>query len=253
MIDAGETPTDLLALEMLLEDFREWPGLEEDATSAATAGPPATRRRQLGGGHPRHRARQRPGGPGGGRVRGGRVPEMDGNPFGSWCCTVPAVPIFITIAALSIMFVNPRVTRRRLAKGFAMREKTRPKTYHAYVCSIGCYRIIRKHVRSSFRRRRRAPPHPLDSPPTTAPTLDRDTRREPRTSPPRPRGTRTHPRRAQVLILLGVVGERRAVQARARAEGTPTEPVGFEPRFLVRAPPPPPPPAPPRPPSPPGP
>lgn len=34
-IDAGETPTDLLACEKLLEDFRDWPGLEEDAAAAA--------------------------------------------------------------------------------------------------------------------------------------------------------------------------------------------------------------------------
>ena len=40
-IDAGEIPDDLLALEVLLEDFREWPGLEDDAASEArrSAGP----------------------------------------------------------------------------------------------------------------------------------------------------------------------------------------------------------------------
>ena len=43
----------------------------------------------------------------GGAVEEEDAPEMDGNPFGFLVLYgVSAVPIFITIAALSIMFVN---------------------------------------------------------------------------------------------------------------------------------------------------
>ena len=110
MIDAGETPTDLLALEMLLEDFREWPGLEEDAASAArrSAGPSryaeiANSAAGIRGPVPGQR-----GSSGGADASSeDESPEMDGNPFGFLVLYgVSAVPIFITIAALSIMFVN---------------------------------------------------------------------------------------------------------------------------------------------------
>jgi hypothetical protein len=51
---------------------------------------------------------QRPGGSGGADAfEEDESPEMDGNPFGFLVLYgVSAVPIFITIAALSIMFVN---------------------------------------------------------------------------------------------------------------------------------------------------
>ena len=110
LIDAGETPTDLLALEMLLEDFREWPGLEEDAASAArrSAGPSryaeiANSAAGIRGPVPGQR-----GSSGGADASSeDESPEMDGNPFGFLVLYgVSAVPIFITIAALSIMFVN---------------------------------------------------------------------------------------------------------------------------------------------------
>jgi hypothetical protein len=109
LIDAGETPTDLLALEMLLEDFREWPGLEEDAASAArrAAGPSryaeiANQAAGIRGTVPGQREQS-----GGAGVPEEDAPEMDGNPFGFLVLYgVSAVPIFITIAALSIMFVN---------------------------------------------------------------------------------------------------------------------------------------------------
>ena len=104
-IDAGEIPDDLLALEVLLEDFREWPGLEDDAASEArrSAGPSryaeiANQAAGIRGTVPG----QRPGG-----VEEKEEEEMDGNPFGFLVLYgVSAVPIFITIAALSIMFVN---------------------------------------------------------------------------------------------------------------------------------------------------
>ena len=104
-IDAGEIPDDLLALEVLLEDFREWPGLEDDAASEArrSAGPSryaeiANQAAGIRGAVPG----QRPGG-----VEEKEEEEMDGNPFGFLVLYgVSAVPIFITIAALSIMFVN---------------------------------------------------------------------------------------------------------------------------------------------------
>ena len=111
MIDAGETPTDLLALEMLLEDFREWPGLEEDATSAARRAAGPSRYAEIANSAAGIRGTvpgQRPGGSGGADAfEEDESPEMDGNPFGFLVLYgVSAVPIFITIAALSIMFVN---------------------------------------------------------------------------------------------------------------------------------------------------
>jgi hypothetical protein len=109
LIDAGETPTDLLALEMLLEDFREWPGLEEDAASAARRAAGPSRYAEIAN----QAAGIRGTVPGQREQSGGAVeteedaPEMDGNPFGFLVLYgVSAVPIFITIAALSIMFVN---------------------------------------------------------------------------------------------------------------------------------------------------
>ena len=111
LIDAGETPTDLLALEMLLEDFREWPGLEEDATSAARRAAGPSRYAEIANSAAGIRGTvpgQRPGGSGGADAfEEDESPEMDGNPFGFLVLYgVSAVPIFITIAALSIMFVN---------------------------------------------------------------------------------------------------------------------------------------------------
>lgn len=111
MIDAGETPTDLLALEMLLEDFREWPGLEEDATSAARRAAGPSRYAEIANSAAGIRGTvpgQRPEGSGGADAfEEDESPEMDGNPFGFLVLYgVSAVPIFITIAALSIMFVN---------------------------------------------------------------------------------------------------------------------------------------------------
>ena len=104
MIDAGEMPTDLLIVETLLEDFRGWPGLEGDASAAARRGGPS-RYAEI--------ANQAAGIRG--NVEGQRravqeeeeEEEMDGNPFGFLMLYgISAVPIFITIAALSIMFVN---------------------------------------------------------------------------------------------------------------------------------------------------
>ncbi len=111
MIDAGETPTDLLALEMLLEDFREWPGLEEDAASAARRASGPSRYAEIANSAAGIRGAvpgQRPGVSGGADAfEEDESPEMDGNPFGFLVLYgVSAVPIFITIAALSIMFVN---------------------------------------------------------------------------------------------------------------------------------------------------
>jgi len=101
-IDAGEMPTDLLAVEKLLEDFREWPGLEDAAGPAKSQGPSryAEIANQAAGikGQPARDQRS---------AGGEEEEEMDGNPFGFLVLYgVSAVPIFITIAALSIMFVN---------------------------------------------------------------------------------------------------------------------------------------------------
>lgn len=104
-IDAGETPDDLLALEMLLADFRDWPGLEDDVAAEArrSAGPSryaeiANQAAGIRGAVPGQRT---------GGVEEKEEEEMDGNPFGFLVLYgVSAVPIFITIAALSIMFVN---------------------------------------------------------------------------------------------------------------------------------------------------
>ena len=65
---------------------------------------PIRRDRQPGGGYSRRRS-----GPATGGVEKKEEEEMDGNPFGFLVLYgVSAVPIFITIAALSIMFVNSR-------------------------------------------------------------------------------------------------------------------------------------------------
>lgn len=106
MIDNGEMPTDLLALEMLLEDFREWPGLEEDAASAARKAAGPSRYAEIANSAAGIRG-QIPGQHRGNVEDPSEDPEMDGNPFGFLVLYgVSAVPIFITIAALSIMFVN---------------------------------------------------------------------------------------------------------------------------------------------------
>jgi hypothetical protein len=105
MIDNGETPTDLLALEMLLSDFREWPGLEADAAAETRRTGGVSRYAEIAN----NAAGIRGSIPGQqkGNVEEDADPEMDGNPFGFLVLYgVSAVPIFITIAALSIMFVN---------------------------------------------------------------------------------------------------------------------------------------------------
>ena len=105
-IDAGEMPADVLVVEKLLDEFRAWPGLEDDATAAA--------RRQGGASRYAAIANQAAGLRGDAanigiakEGDGDEEEEMDGNPFGFLVLYgVSAVPIFITIAALSIMFVN---------------------------------------------------------------------------------------------------------------------------------------------------
>uniref|UniRef100_A0A7S0SLR8 Uncharacterized protein n=1 Tax=Mantoniella antarctica TaxID=81844 RepID=A0A7S0SLR8_9CHLO len=109
-IDAGEMPEDLLACEKLLEDFRAWPGLEEDVAAAARKASGPSRYAAIanqaagirGGAEGQRRAEEQQA-----LEEEEDKPEMDGNPFGFLVLYgVSAVPIFITIAALSIMFVN---------------------------------------------------------------------------------------------------------------------------------------------------
>ena len=100
-IDAGEMPSDLLAVEKLLEDFREWPGLEDAAGPAKSQGPSryAEIANQAAGikGQPARDQRS---------AGGEEEEEMDGNPFGFLVLSASPRAIFILIAALSIMFVN---------------------------------------------------------------------------------------------------------------------------------------------------
>ena len=105
LINEGEIATDLFALETLLADFRQWPGLEEDAAAAARKAGGPSRYAEIANSASGIR----------GKILGQRVqeeedepaPEMDGNPFGFLALYgLSALPIFITIAALSIMFVN---------------------------------------------------------------------------------------------------------------------------------------------------
>ena len=103
LIDNGGVPTDALVVETLLADFRQWPGLDSEV-----------RRDRSGSSRYAEIANQAAGIKT--QIEDERRKllmddddgdEKDGNPFGFLVLYgVSAVPIFITIAALSIMFVN---------------------------------------------------------------------------------------------------------------------------------------------------
>ena len=103
LIDNGGVPTDALVVETLLADFRQWPGLASEV-----------RRDRSGSSRYAEIANQAAGIKT--QIEDERRKllmddddgdEKDGNPFGFLVLYgVSAVPIFITIAALSIMFVN---------------------------------------------------------------------------------------------------------------------------------------------------
>lgn len=101
MIERGETPTDALAVETVLEEFRNWPGLDSTpAQERMDDGPSryeeiAMRSAGIKTANPR-------------RQRAAEADEeKEGTIFGFLpLYLVSAVPIFITIFAVGIMFVN---------------------------------------------------------------------------------------------------------------------------------------------------
>jgi hypothetical protein len=104
LIDNGGVPTDALVVETLLADFRQWPGLDSEVRRdrsgssryAEIANQAAGIKTQIEDERRRLLSDDDDDGD-----------EKDGNPFGFLVLYgVSAVPIFITIAALSIMFVN---------------------------------------------------------------------------------------------------------------------------------------------------
>ena len=100
-IDAGEIPTDALVVETLLQDFREWPGLDSEARKERGPSRYAEIANQAAGIKTQIEEERRA------AYAEDDGDEKDGNPFGFLVLYgVSAVPIFITIAALSIMFVN---------------------------------------------------------------------------------------------------------------------------------------------------
>ena len=100
-IDAGEIPTDALVVETLLQDFREWPGLDSEVRKERGPSRYAEIANQAAGIKTQIEEERRA------AYVEDDGDEKDGNPFGFLVLYgVSAVPIFITIAALSIMFVN---------------------------------------------------------------------------------------------------------------------------------------------------
>ena len=100
-IDAGEIPTDALVVETLLQDFRDWPGLDSEVRKERGPSRYAEIANQAAGIKTQIEEERRA------AYAEDDGDEKDGNPFGFLVLYgVSAVPIFITIAALSIMFVN---------------------------------------------------------------------------------------------------------------------------------------------------
>ena len=100
-IDAGEIPTDALVVETLLQDFRDWPGLDSEVRKERGPSRYAEIANQAAGIKTQIEEERRA------AYVEDDGDEKDGNPFGFLVLYgVSAVPIFITIAALSIMFVN---------------------------------------------------------------------------------------------------------------------------------------------------
>lgn len=102
MIERGETPTDALAVETVLEEFRNWPGLDSiPAQERVDDGPSryeeiAMRSAGIKTANPRRQ-----------RAAEADEEEKEGTIFGFLpLYLVSAVPIFITIFAVGIMFVN---------------------------------------------------------------------------------------------------------------------------------------------------
>ena len=102
MIERGETPTDALAVETVLEEFRNWPGLDSiPAQERVDDGPSryeeiAMRSAGIKTANPRRQ-----------RAVEADEEEKEGTIFGFLpLYLVSAVPIFITIFAVGIMFVN---------------------------------------------------------------------------------------------------------------------------------------------------
>lgn len=102
MIERGETPTDALAVETVLEEFRNWPGLDSTpAQERMDDGPSryeeiAMRSAGIKTANPRRQ-----------RAAEADEEEKEGTIFGFLpLYLVSAVPIFITIFAVGIMFVN---------------------------------------------------------------------------------------------------------------------------------------------------
>ena len=101
MIERGETPTDARAVSTLLEEFRNWPGLDAVVDQSVDAGPSryeeiAMRSAGIKTSNPR-------------RVRAKEAEEekKEGTIFGFLpLYLVSSVPIFITVFAVGIMFVN---------------------------------------------------------------------------------------------------------------------------------------------------
>lgn len=102
MIERGETPTDARAVATVLDEFRNWPGLDKDVDqSGVDAGPSryeeiAMRSAGIKTANPRRI-----------RAKEEAEEEKEGTIFGFLpLYLVSAVPIFITIFAVGIMFVN---------------------------------------------------------------------------------------------------------------------------------------------------
>ena len=102
LIDNGGVPTDALVVETLLADFRQWPGLDSEVRRDRSGSSRyAEIANQAAGIKTQIEDERRK------LLMDDDGDEKDGNPFGFLVFYgVSAVPIFITIAALSIMFVN---------------------------------------------------------------------------------------------------------------------------------------------------
>jgi len=102
MIERGETPADAMAVETVLEEFRNWPGLDSMAAQDRLDDGPsryeeiAMRSAGIKTANPRRQ-----------RAAEADEEEKEGTIFGFLpLYLVSAVPIFITIFAVGIMFVN---------------------------------------------------------------------------------------------------------------------------------------------------